>query len=154
MKDSEQLKQEIEELEAEHKEMGEKIKRLKNQKIEVPGGDYFVSACGSAYDNGPRSIYFGFQTKRYAKELAKINKNNRIIMQRYEMLMLEKGEKWEADWDDSDQSKWWVRFDRRDNKWADFYSAFYEGSVVYMPKFAALQICEELNQGLLEGVEV
>ena len=74
-----------------------------------------------------------------------------LILRRAEEIYIDLGERWVADWKDSDQLKYYIYYGILDKKWGLSSNRYNKiCGTAYMSERAARQIVEELNSGYIQ----
>ncbi len=145
-----QLQQEIAELQ---KQLEEKQKALAAMpdKWEPNKGIWFVNSIGEVVEGRyDLSNNFGcvYATREQAEKAAKaMRAHNRLLAYVAEFVTCG----WEADWLDAEQSKYYVSFSCKHMCWNPMVAReTMPVGVVYMPRYAAEDLCEKLDSGEVE----
>jgi hypothetical protein len=143
-----QLQQEIAELQ---KQLEEKKKALSvmPDKWEPEGGEFMVSADGdvSQLTSYAKCRLFGMEyaTREQAEKASKaMRAHNRLLAYVAEFVTCG----WEADWLDAEQAKYYASFSCKHMCWDPMAAReTLSVGVVYMPRYAAEDLCNKLNSG-------
>ena len=93
-------------------------------------------ACGNA-----------FSSKENAQKASKAMRTHNKILQ----YIIENDSDWEADWNDRSQKKWFIRFNRAENKWKSDYNTYSQkAGGLYCSHQCCDELVELLNNGWLE----
>ena len=148
-------KEKIEQLEKEIKALSSRLEALSAQdkKYEPTPGNFAVTGPGDISTSGPCGIYleFGraFDTHAKAEKALKIMKTHDIILK----YVIDKAPDYEPDWDDGEEEKLSVGFDYNLGGWDIYY--FHNRKClgeIYMPKWVAKQLADDLNHNRIEGI--
>lgn len=135
----------IEQLEAVLEKMKKSL--VEPEKWEPQGGKFTVSAGGVAefhLGTSYRGAGLEYLTKALAEKAARaMRTHNRLVA-----YVLEHAPDYEPDWHDGDENKFYVIYSNFSKDWG--YSCSSSGRTagcVYMPKYIALKLVEDLNSG-------
>lgn len=147
-----QLQQEIAELQKQLEEKQNALSAMPD-KWEPKGGDWFVDLSGEASTTSimARELSaFGvsYATREQAEKAAEaMRAHNRLLAYVAEFVTCG----WEADWLDAEQSKYYVSFSCKHMCWDSMVAReTMSVGLVYMPRYAAENLCEKLNLGEVE----
>ena len=117
-----------------------------NEKFWSIGGTGTVLARMSNPFTGYERTSFGnyFHTEQEAEEAAKQVRQ----LLRLSAYVREFAPEWKADWSDDIQEKWFVTFNKDDEKWSVSSNRLLcTPTTVYMPKEVAIELARKLNSG-------
>lgn len=146
-----QLQQEIADLQ---KQLEEKQKALSAmpEKWEPKGGKFSIDHNGTvtyvASQSDCQEFGTEYATREQAEKAAKaMRAHNRLLAYVAEFVTCG----WEADWLDAEQAKYYVSFSCKHMCWDPMVAReTLSVGVVYMPRYAAEDLCNKLNSGEVE----
>ena len=113
--------------------------------IENSGIVKVSSWANDSVDKGRYAIANIYKTGQQAKKATKLTKMDETFAWiRNWAICNDDG--WSADWEDEDQSKWYVSYDVREKKWRMFHNCIWNKAVTYMSEGSAERLVELLNR--------
>lgn len=121
------------------------------EKWQPKGGLWFVAGEGSVTKHRSYEKFSKFGVEYPTKEAAERARDAMRVHNRLLAWLSENDDGWVADWDNINETKWYVYFDYIRGVWNRWSSSVYETpGIVYMSGANAEKLCELLNDGVVE----
>lgn len=140
----EQLKQNIERMEAELAEMKAKLEN--SEKFKLEKGKYFLNGNGTISTPAGIINEHNNGATRTTKELAEIASKNMVARNKLEAYVMQLEPEWRADWNNYSQHKYYIYVFKGVFHYASMILNNLIGTV-FMSKQTAETLCQWLNEG-------